>query len=957
MTFLDQIVAKIREEHGDDISDLCIVVPTRRAVVFLREALSRQYHTTMWAPRMVSIQDFVRDLSGWQFPEALTLIFELYQVYMQVMRKEEPGWNEPFEQFYAWGEMLIKDFDEVDKYLVDAEKLFTNVRDLKEIEAMFTLSDENLEELRRFWSAVRGDEEQGPSELQEKFLKIWSSLYKVYASYKAALANRKLAYDGMAYRYLTGKLQEEELDLPYRKVIFAGFNALSTAEEKIMYLLLERERASVYWDVDRSYFGLEPGQTSIVGEEPGKFIREYHDKWQKFASHLITHDMLSVDKKIYLTGVPLLVGQAQYLGNLLAGESMDSETLRRNSVVLADENLLFPTLYAMPPSASPLNITMGFPLKQTHVFHLLQTIMRMIRGRRIDEKGTPAYSHQEVLDILNNPYIKARQPEQSDELQKKIRKENLVFIAEKILTHSDRPELIRAIFSSPPQASGMVDYVAELFRLLLADAQERGARLEAEYIFQLYTQFNRFRDVLDRYYASLSINGFARLFREVMQRLRIPFEGEPLEGLQVMGFLETRVLDFDRIFILGSNEGNLPDTSTGNSFIPYTLRKGFGLPTFEEKDAIYAYHFYRLLQRADEVHLIYNTQVSEQGGKGEESRFIRQISHYFRDQPHVQIHRRIVATQAPYFVQPPIGITATDQTEKILRNRYEYQENPEGFSGHFSATALTTYMGCPLRFYYRYVAGIKESDEVEANMEANTFGSVLHNTMEFLYGDVLNVSIDTEIMDRLRKEMPAALQRALEKEELGDGATLRGKNFLFKGAIENLCKQILKLDAISEPFEVIHLEEEEEFATALDLGDIKVRLNGKFDRVDRLSESGTVRILDYKTGKVEFKPQVTVGECFEKYELKEAFQGYFYAYLYDQRYPLVEKKVGFYAARSLSEGILYLNEGAVISREALTEFKERLMELIREILTGDFAQTEEESRCRYCPYNRICNRH
>lgn len=957
-TFLDQIIQDLQKEFGDDISEICIVVPTRRAVVFLREALANTYQTTLWAPRMISIQDFIRDVSGWQFPDILPLVFELYQVYTKRLKKEVPDWYEPFERFYAWGEMLVKDFDEVDKYCVNAEQLFTNVRDLKEIEAFFTLdseNEENLQSIRRFWETLRGPNEH-PTEVQERFLKIWQTLFDIYSGYKEALAKKYLAYDGMAYRHIQDELRAGKLDFPYRKIVFAGFNALSTAEERIFAHLLEEEEAIVYWDVDAAYFTEETTKAAqhnlVAGREPGKFIREYHKKWKNLESRLIKHDLLSEEKHIHITGVPLQVGQAQYLGNLLQKSDINETNLKQNAIVLADENLLFPVLYALPQSISNLNITMGFPLRHTNIFNLLMAISRLLRNQRSDGAQV-SFPYKEVTEILNNPYIKALDAPLSEKIQQTIRKKNMIFIPMKVLNEYELPSLLKHIFSPPTEFNKVMAYFETVFEQLLTDAQEREALLEAEYIFHFYTQFNQLQSVLKEYNASMNPAAFSILFREVMQKVRIPFQGEPLVGVQLMGFLETRVLDFEHIYILASNEGTLPDTSTGNSFIPYNLRKGFGLPTYEEKDAIYAYHFYRLLQRTKEIHLIYNTVVNDSGAK-EVSRFIRQIRHFFQGFEHLHVHEQVVSTPAPYSPPFSIKIPSGPETTEILNKRYQVRGEKGKF--YFSATAMTTYIGCPLRFYFRYVAGIKEPEKVDEFMQANTFGSVLHNTMEFLYGPYVKQPITPEILAKIKKELPACLERAFREQDLGWGNELVGKNYLLRGVIEKLCRRIIALDELSEPFEVLSLEAADTYLETLPVGEAAYRINGTIDRLDYLPNSSTIRILDYKTGRVKLNKFSKVEDCFEDVKQKEAFQGYLYAWLFDKKQPDKRIQVGYYTARHLNEGIQYLNGGDPIKPEELWEFESLLKQLIEKILTSDFEQTDDEQQCRICPYKGICNR-
>ena len=982
MTFLDQIAQELKQEFGSQVSDLCLIVPTRRAVQFLRDALADAYQQTFWSPRIVSIQDFVRQSVGWQFPDILPLVFELYQVYGPHMQQVDKTWYETFEQFYSWGEMLVKDFDEIDKYLVDARQLFTNIKDLKEIDLIFSLPEESLEPIRRFWQTLRGHGEE-PSVVQKRFLAIWQELHAIYEQYRRVLHQKNQGYDGMAYRHLIERLEAGETLFAEPKLVFIGFNALSTAEERLMKLLLEAERAIVYWDTDRAYFTPPRDKWDqraeiyadksghLTGEEPGKFIREYQAKWQQLDSRVVLHDMGSQDKDIYITGVPLQVGQAQYLGNLLEANPISPADYRRHVIVLAEENLLFPTLYALPDAIERLNITMGFPLRQTNIHDLLLIVMRLLRNLRGSPQGELVFSHREVSALVNNPYVKAGAPDLSEQIQKAINEKNLLFLSPKDLSAYKLPPLLQHLFQPPalthetqrlPSLTPILDYCDGIFRLLLADAQTRQAQIETEYVFQFFTYFQQLRDILETYHPGLTLRGFTNLFRDMMQRARIPFEGEPLIGVQLMGFLETRGLDFDKIYILASNEGKLPDTSTGNSFIPYNLRLGFGLPTYQEKDAIYAYHFYRLLQRASEVHLIYDTVSSESRGANEVSRFIRQIRHFFRNHPHLHVHERLVSTPAPYVEPQPIAIAQSEATQAILQRRYlvEAGENDQTVQRgrYFSATALTTYLTCKLRFYFRYVAGIREPEQVEEIMEANTFGSVLHLTLEELYKPFLGKkqTLDADDIKALKKGLLDSLRKAFKAHDLGWDAEVRGKNYLLRGVIEAQCERILRLDAEGPPFQIVDLENDDDYLSALTTPIGRVRVNGAFDRIDWLPSQEVYRILDYKTGKVEVVDKDALDKAFSDDKYKAIFQGFLYALLFARKHGAVKTQVGFYAVRHLSEGIQFLSGGQSISSADLNDFEQRLQGLIAQVFTQPFTQTEDEAKCQYCPYNVICNR-
>ena len=948
MAFLDYLVTEIQKQYGSDLQELCILVPSRRAVVFLREAFAKHYKQTIWAPKMMAIQDFVRNSSEWQFPEPLWLIFELYQSYHRVMSANGAEEAEPFENFYSWGEMLLKDFDEVDRYCVDAKQLFTNVRELREIEQFFALPEENMQAIRRFWESIHKSGE-APTDLQQEFLSVWQLMHEVYTDFRKNLKAKHLAYDGMAYRQLADKLLTGEDLFEYKHLIFAGFNALSKSEERIIEYLLSEEKASIYWDADDFYLEQKGKKKSPLMGLPGKFIQYYHEKWKERASYLLLHQMEKTPKEIHITAVPLQTGMAQYVGNLLQDRKIEDHNFRQHAVVLADEQLLFPVLYALPRHIQRLNVTMGFPLRHTSIYALLMSLTRLLRTMRMD--SGISFAHKEALEILNNPYLKSLAPSLSESVQQEIRKKNLVFIPQSFLISKKLPPLLSLIFQPPPDVPRLVNYISSIFEELLVDAQTKASQLEAEYIFTFYTRFNQLRDILKRYNPLLSLVGFSRLFREVIRSVKIPFEGEPLVGLQVMGFLETRVLDFEHVFILGANEGILPEAGANLSFVPFNLRKGFGLPTHEERDLIYAYHFYRLVQRTKELHLIYNSS-SKDGG--EASRFVHQIRHYFIQHPHIKVYEERVDVPAPYVKSEPILIAHEPSVHQIMMDKYLAEKSG---GSYFSATAMTTYQFCRLRFYFRYIANLREPEQVEVKMEANTFGSILHYTMEELYGDYRTKSISPGIIEHLKKMLPGALKKAFEVENLGLEGNLQGKNFLLHRVIEQLCGRILDHDAQSEPFQVIHLEEEKAFARSIEVDGHTFRINGTFDRVDYLPEQDLVRIVDYKTGRAKLgtKP-IPIADCFSDKGLKEAFQGYLYAWLYKKRYPESNVQVGFYTVRNLSAGINFLNQGEIISDDLLIEFESQLKILIRDIITEDYSQTDDEKKCRICPYKEICNR-
>lgn len=950
MNFLEQVVADVQQQFGNDIGKVCFVLPSRRARLFLRDIIAKAYQKTMWAPKMLAIQDFVQEWSGWQFPENLRLVFELYEVYQAHVKDLVPDRTEAFEQFWPWGEMLLKDFDEIDRHCVDAKQLFTNIRDLKEIDLMFQLPEKGLEAVREFWGSVHDPGSEGKGKVLEHFLATWEVLAGVYEGFRGKLQGQHMAYSGMAYRALADQLQTGEAELDYVCIVFVGFNALSKSEERIMDHLLREGKARVYWDADKSYMELpsEGWKQPPLGREPGNFVAFYHNKWKEHNSQLFLHDMAAEPKDIYLTGVPLQVGMAAHLGNLLVDEPPRSGA-QSQAAILADPQLLFPVRQFLPNTIEKLNLTMGFPLKHSKVYAFLQALATLLRSRR--QQPVNGFAWQSVLSLLAHPYLRQLDAELHKKLHDTIVKQNLVVVPQEFFQQEMLPDLVKEVFSPPEDPQQLPGYVDALLLNLLEDAEEREESLEAEFIYACLKRFNQLQDILLVYKTSLSTIGFIRLLREMLKQLRIPFEGEPLEGFQIMGFLETRVLDFEKVYVLGLNEGVLPITDTSNSFIPYNLRKGFGLPTYEERDSITAYHFFRFLQRAKEVHLIYDS--SESGSTKEPSRYILQIRHLLKDYGKLNIIERQVSVSAAHRAIPAIHIPSKEE----IRNKLHQKYGQGSAFNYLSATSITTYLMCSLRYYFRYVEGIKETEEIEESMAANTFGSVLHLTMERLYAPYVGKEISPQPdINELKKRVPMELDRAFADENVGYEGLLQGKNLLLKEAILQLCLGILEQDAQGPRFFIRELENGTKYGTQIESPMGPWRINGTFDRLDYLPDREMIRIIDYKTGRADIKANLSLPDVFKDSKYKEVFQGFLYAWLYRKTDPVSPIQVGFYAVRKLSGGPGYIKGGATIEQAELDAFEAELKGLVGKILREDFKQTEDEAKCRICPYKEICNR-
>jgi CRISPR/Cas system-associated exonuclease Cas4 (RecB family) len=957
-SFLEIVAEKICKHAGERPDEVAIILPSRRAVVFMREALAKAYGTTIWSPYIAAIQDFVRDQYGGSFPEDLSLLLNLYTVYRQRMQKLNPAWHEPFERFYPWGEMLLRDFDEVDKYLVSPDELFTNVKDLREIELTFGLSEEDREAVKQFWNAVyvQATDEEGQGKTREQFLSIWGILLEVYQDFRNLLLSRNQAYDGMAYRAIAERAKDESLELSWQHTFFVGFNALTGSEEVLMNGLLNKKKATIFWDVDEHFLTTD----TPIGEEAGFFILKQHKKWEGKGSELIQYASASHEKQIEIIGAPLSTGQARYAGNILRAIELQPQEARHTALVLADEQMLFPLLHALPKTVSRLNITMGFPLKQTDIHHLLQSVLKLVQRLEFDAGNQVFFPYDILFELLSNAWLQVTTNGEAQVWKHEIAKKNLVLVPAYFFEKKATNPLTKALFSPPNEKEKFIPWLDKLFAALMEDVQSREALLESEYAFQLYTRFNQFKTALADFTGPISLYGLAAMLAESFKRARIPFEGEPLEGLQIMGFLETRNLDFDRVIMLGVNEGKLPSTSAGNSYIPYHLRRGFGMPTFEQKDAIFAYHFFRLMMRAKSVFILYNNQQNETGGPQEMSRYLHQLKHFGDAFPRWKIRQYEVSVGAPFSEVSPIVIPATEETRQILYKRYIHEASGEALA----PTALTTWLACKLRFYYHYIAGIREPETLSESMEANTFGSILHGALELIYepwlGKIIRPqTINTELYSRVRN----CLEEAFKREANLTMDDLRGRNYLMRDVLEQLCHDVLDKDAEDGTFQLEGLEKHFTHRIHTPMG--KVRISGIADRLDKLA-TGEYRIVDYKTGKLDFgNEKLSLEDVFNNEYgvdkkgsrgIKEAFQGYMYSWLLLQDKPKETVKTGFYVFKNLSQGLLFLNEGEALSETVFDEMDGRMSKLLQRIFHEDYTQTENEKLCTYCPYKGICQR-
>jgi len=956
--FLEELAEKIIQQHSR-LEDLTVVFPNRRAALFFRDYLSRQLSQPVWSPTLITIEELFHDLSTLLEPDRLDLIFKLYGVYRRVMKKEES-----FDRFYYWGDMLLSDFDEIDKYLIPATTLFKDLSQWREIDVRIDyLTEEQKKFLRDFWLNF----EDKPVGSKEEFLKIWRELPYVYKAFEKSLRSKGIGYEGMihrdvAERILAGKPIHRHKGAKTEKVsglagqvagtermIFAGFNALTKSEEILIHHYVTGG-AQVFWDLDAYYVENDK-------QEAGQFFRQYRRQpglSSTFESSLPTH-FKSHKKVVELYGVPQKVGQAKLLGQLLEKVITDRKEEVKTVIVLPDESMLLSVMHSLPESLDSLNVTMGYPLRNTPLYNLLDLLIDLQIHRKDDW-----FSHRQVTAILAHAYVLSQDEAYATKLRLDIIHKNRVYISAAELRKED--SILQLLFE-PVNSESMAGYLLEVVQRIGANFEDRQS-LDREYAFHFHRHLSRLHEVFKDSGAQIDLKGFQKLFRQIIQSQKIPFSGEPLKGLQIMGVLETRNLDFDNVFILSLNEGLLPAAPRQGSYIPRAIRKAYGMPTHEHRDSIYAYLFYRILQRAKNITLFYNTEPDVLG-MGEMSRFVRQLIH----ESGWEIRHHILSSQVRLREVNPIAIA---KTPDVLAALIKYTNlNGKGIS----PSALNDYIECGLRFYLKHIAGLQEAEQVEEDVDARIFGNFLHNVMDWFYHELIDRKQSPEITgeDLQEKKIDSLLEplvdRAFREHYHLDPAKeieYRGQRVVVRAIVLQFAQRILELDRDYAPF-TIELIEERKFNGLLRLTGKEfaesVVISGRIDRVDRKEDQW--RIIDYKTGKDDLTFE-SIEALFSRRgkRNKAAFQTILYAWLYDRnttvsgpiRPTLMNRKNLF-----KPEGLMTFRmdkRDITDIRPFLPEFEKNLQVLLEELfnLEVQFTQTEEVKNCTFCTFRTMCRR-
>lgn len=946
---LESLARYLADKPIEDSGETRIILPNRRAGLFLQRNLSRLSTSVAWSPRIYAISDFISEISMLEESDPVENVFILYDLYKELKENAEP-----VDEFYHWGEIMLRDFDEMDKYLVDPEMLFRNVSDLKEIEDPYAgLDPSQFAFIRQFWEGFYAGDETPE---KEHFLEIWKLLPLLYNKLRAKLGDMGEGYQGMLYRGIVEGIEQNRMACPDGRIVVAGFNALNGCEKKI-FSWLQKNGAEFFWDYDHSFIDDHTN-------EAGRFMRENLLNFPPRFS-LDSFRSLQAEKEIRIFELPSDLLQAKTVHRILVEEELpEAVDCTDTAVILCDEDLLMPLLMSVPQSTGDINVTMGYPIKSTPVSGFTEALLRLQNNSRVAGDGLASFYYKDVQSILLHPYMERTVSGTGKDLLKEMAKNNLIQL-EQNLFHT---EFERMIFRRVEDSDDLINYLRQIFLHVLgifAKGEEKLLpELHREFVLRMLMQLNRLETLLSNR-PTIPMSVFERLFRKMLSLMRVPFEGEPLSGLQVMGILETRMLDFRHVILLSMNEEVMPASQFRQSYIPYSLRLAFGMPSREDMDGIYAYYFNRLLQRAERVDLLYNS-TSEGVRTGEMSRYLHQLI-YMRGveirRPGVELMSR--ETKALVIIPTP------DITEKLKR----YTSETEG-EKYLSPSAINTYIDCSLRFYLRYIAGLGEREEVEEEIDAAGFGTVVHESIRILYEDIAGGDksvIGQEALEKLKgsKKIEEVLTRTfMEHHYKGRrNAVPEGRNIVILKVMQRYLLKIIETDMQIAPFDLVSTEQTYRRELKIGKGEERriIRVGGLIDRVDRVGNG--IRVIDYKTGNASsgFPSLEALFDSSLASRNGAALQTLLYSWLVLADHPEDKITPGLYVMKSLYNKDFdpRLIMGSHSKKEIIDSylkvedaFLEKLEEVLSDLFDPEkhFVQTDNENSCRYCDFVKICKR-
>ena len=906
-SFLDKIATVLIDNYSEKLSYTTVVLPNKRAKIFLIDALKKQVFSNIISPHIISIEDFIQDIASIRNIDPVELLFEFYEVYLSITKKES---QQSFELFANWAKTLLQDFNEIDRYLLEPNHVLSYLKDIEDIKK---------------W----GIEVENKTPLLEKYIDFWKLLPTYYHSLYHHLLNKGIGYQGLIYREAVNNLIHFSDSKKEKQFVFAGFNALNTAEEKIIQHLIASDQAKVYWDADQTFLN-DPYH------DAGLFLRRFKESWKNYKSNPFEWivDDFSQAKKIQVIGTPKTIGQAKIAGSIL--ETIINEnpntTLDKVAVVLGEENLLVPLLYSLPSSVGALNITMGYSSKNNPAQILIAKMFKMHTNALSRNAKSYVLYYKDVLDILTHPLVEPYS--KTSALVSTINQNNYTFITHHKLTelNPNPSDLFLLLFQKWEKDSmAVLQTISTLLQTIKANLSNDNEeeKITKAFVYSIFKVINKLINYYSQHSHIDKIETLYAIYKQVIDLAEVSFEGEPLNGLQIMGVLESRVLDFETVIITSMNEGKLPAGKSQNSFIPYDVKRELGLPTFKEKDAIYTYHFYHLLQRAKNIYLLYNTE-SDGLDAGEKSRFITQL----------EVEKQLKHTLTHEIYNAVLPETAYKQmvipkSESVMLRLKEITEKG------FSPSALTSYIRNPIDFYFQKILRISEVEEVEENIALNTLGTIIHETLEALYTPFIGKFLSENDIVGCFKLLDAEVLKQF-KLIYKEGEIKKGRNLLAfevaKRNVSNFLKVELECIKNGDAIKILYLEKACERILEHPSLPFPIKIAGKVDRIEE--RNGIIRIIDYKTGKVE-KTNVTLKSwrgLTEEIKNDKIIQVLAYVFMYETEANGKPIEAGIISFKNLKFGFLPFSfkegkeETTVISEEIMFNYLEQMVLLLNEIL-------------------------
>ena len=956
-TFLEYVAEDMLAKWGTDMSRIVVVFPNKRAALFMNEYMARMAGKPMWSPAYTTISELFGKHSEYVVGDSIKLVCDLHKSFVKCT-----GIDETLDHFYGWGQLLLTDFDDIDKNMADADKIFCNLKDIHELDDLSYLTDEQRELLKRFFANFSHDQE---TELKKRFLSLWSHFGDIYHDYNQRLRNQGIGYEGAIYREVATR---KDIELEYDTYIFVGFNLLQKVEQELFANLKKAGKAHFYWDFDTYYM---PRNNSAYTNAAGKYIAMY---LEDFPNEL---DVCSADiyqnmqrpKDVSFVMASTENIQARYASQWLREEGRCLAG-RKTAVVMCDEAILAPIIQSLPPEADKVNITSGFPLGMTPIASfvslLLDTYTSGIAG-----KGT-CYRAQYASKLLRHAYTRYISDKAND-VYATIKEQHLVYPDQATLTMNGEDQGLALLFKTINIGNvHLLHHVETIIKLIGVNAKDTEDAFLQESVFRMYTIINRLEQLAANGDMDVDINTLRRLIKQLIAAATIPFHGEPVVGIQIMGVLETRNLDFKHLLLLSCNEGNMPKGVNDSSFIPYAIRKAHGLTTIDNKVAIYSYYFHRLLQRAEDITIVYNN-TTDNGHTGEMSRFMLQM---MVDGQQKIKHYNLLADNSPIAHKPKSVSKAGSIKEKL-----------DGMKS-LSPSAINRYIKCPLMFFYQYVASIKEPDCEDDVVDNRMFGNIFHKSAQLIYDDIMshnNGRIEKASIQKYLNTkglLESIVDRAFNEELFKVKNSMRspyynGLHLINRKVLIEYLRQLLHSDQRTAPFEMLALEDAVYTQIAFETEDNnvrKIRIGGIIDRLDRVTDArtgvSTIRVVDYKTGIQATRKIKEIEEIFSDMNISQKHSDYYlqailYSLIvdnstkYNKQKDCVSPALLFVkqASKENYDPVLEIDSQKIANvREYKVEFEQHLKEVLHDIFNTNlpFTPTTDNTRCDKCAYIRIC---